>query len=143
MMATHRSRSGSRFAAAWVASGLAALAGAGVLAACSSQPDTGTDNESILPFGNNAPGSTNVNGAGGSTASNGASAVGSTTRPSLSCLPGQARCAGGHTAQVCNSTGTDFDTTTCGGSDVCLAGACRQVNCTAKETLCIGPEIHT
>src|SRR6185503_6784454 len=42
-----------------------------------------------------------------------------------------------------NSSGTGFDTTTCDGTTVCLAGACRQPSCAAKETLCIGPEIHT
>lgn len=145
MMVSHRSRSISRLVPAGVASGLAALAAAGVLAACAAEPDTDTDSEGILPFGAGPPGAmTNVTGAGGngSPSSVGTSGT-SSAGPSLSCLAGQARCAGGRTVQVCNSSGTGFDTSTCDGSNVCLAGACRQPSCTAKEILCIGPEIHT
>ncbi|MEO8178711.1 MAG: expansin EXLX1 family cellulose-binding protein [Deltaproteobacteria bacterium] len=123
-----------------------ALAGAGVLAACSSEPDVGTDNESILPFGSGPGGTTNVAGmGGGNSTGTSASVTGGTTSapPSVSCLPGQGRCLGGRTAQICNSTGTGFDTTTCDGTNVCLAGACRQPSCAPKETLCSGPELHT
>jgi expansin len=144
MMAPHRSRFRSRFAAAWLASGLVALASVGVLTACSGEPDVSTDNESILPFGGTPGGAANNSGVGGGTGGTGTPSGGAASAPpSLSCLPGQARCAGGRTVQVCNSTGTGFDTTSCEGSNVCLAGACRQPNCAAKETLCFGPEIHT
>lgn len=130
----------SRFTAAPVTTGLAlggllaSAALAGLMAGCGAESDPESSTNSIQAFG---PGGSNpgATGAGGSSAN--------TTTLNSSCLPGTARCAGGRIAQVCNSAGNGFDTTNCSGSDVCLAGACRQVQCTAGETLCLGPELHT
>jgi len=135
MIATPRSRPHSRFPAAPVTTGialgalLASAALAGFLAGCGAESDPDSSTNGIQAFGpgGSTPG---ANGAGG-----GSSAGTTTTTTALSCLPGAARCAGGHIAQVCNSAGNGFDTTNCSGSDVCLAGACRPLQCTAGETL--------
>ncbi|HEU4584060.1 MAG TPA: expansin-like protein [Polyangiaceae bacterium] len=113
---------------------LASAGWAGLLAGCGSESDPDSSTNGIQAFG---PGGNNpgVTGSGGSSAS--------TTSVTSSCLPGAARCAGGRIAQVCNSAGNGFDTTTCTGTDVCLAGACRPLQCTAGETLCLGPELYT
>lgn len=138
----------SRFTAARVTSGLAlgvllaSAALAGLLAGCGAESDPDSSTSSIQAFG---PGASNpgTTGAGGGGAIGGGSTAAGTTTVAAACLPGAARCAGGRIAQVCNSAGTGFDTTNCTGSDVCLAGACRPVQCTAGETLCFGPEIFT
>jgi hypothetical protein len=59
------------------------------------------------------------------------------------CVSGQARCNGGRTLETCNATGSAFTATACEGTQVCLAGACRQPSCSSGELLCLGNEIHT
>ena len=141
MIANPSSHSRSRTTAAQVKAGLAlgallASAGlAGLLAGCGAESDPESSTNGIQAFG---PGGSNAGATGA-----GAGTSGNTTTIASSCLPGAARCAGGRIAQVCNSAGNGFDPINCSGSDVCLAGACRALQCTAGETLCLGPEIYT
>src|SRR5690349_8563924 len=105
---------------------------AGLLAGCGAESDPDSSTNGIQAFGPGGGTNPGATGAGGSASAG-------TTTASSSCLPGAARCAGGRIAQVCNSAGNGFDTTNCTGTDVCLAGACRALQCTAGETLCLGP----
>lgn len=131
----HSRRSRARL---WLGSALALSTLATALAGCGAPAEEETSTQDILPFGGPSNGNPGTAGSGG-----GSTGVTGSVTAASQCLTGQSRCNGGRVVETCNAAGNGFETQTCEGTTVCLAGACRQPMCTPGESLCFGSEIHT
>lgn len=118
--------------AAFVAGSSALLTAAAT--GCSAPIEEG-DPVSVPTF----PGAVNPLNPGG----NGGSGSGAVNGTAAQCQPGSVRCMAASRLETCNTQGTGFDVTTCDSGLACIAGACRQLSCTAGVNLCLGNELHT